>query len=58
MERSKFTESQIMFALRLNESGLKAEEVCRKMGVSEETFYNCKQKYSGLGVSELSRIAS
>lgn len=36
MKRSKFTESQIMFALELNESGLKAEEVCRKMGVSEE----------------------
>lgn len=49
MKRSKFTESQIMFALKQNESGLKAEEVCRKMGVSEATFYNWKKKYSGLG---------
>lgn len=56
MKRSKFTESQIMFALRQNESGLKAEEVCRKMGVSEATFYNWKKKYSGLGVSELRRL--
>ena len=56
MKRSKFTESQIMFALRQNESGLKTEEVCRKMGVSEATFYNWKKKYSGLGVSELRRL--
>lgn len=56
MKRSKFTESQIMFALKQNESGLKAEEVCRKMGVSEATFYNWKKKYSGLGVSEQRRL--
>jgi len=56
MKRSKFTESQIMFALKQTETGIKTEEVCRKMGISEATFYNWKKKYSGLGVSELRRL--
>jgi len=56
MKRSKFTESQIVFALRQADSGVKVEEVCRKMGVSEATFYNWKKKYGGIGVNELRRL--
>ena len=56
MKKSKFTESQIAFALKQAESGTRVEEVCRKMGVSEATFYNWKKKYGGLGVSELRRL--
>lgn len=56
MKRSKFTEEQIAFALRQAESGTTVGEVCRKMGVSEATFYNWKKKYGGLGVSELRRL--
>jgi putative transposase len=56
MKRSKFTESQIVFALRQAENGIKIEEVCRKLGVSEATFHNWKKKYSGLGVSELKKL--
>ncbi len=56
MKRSKFTESQIMFALKQTETGIKTEEVCRKMGISEATFYNWKKKYGGLGVPELRRL--
>ena len=56
MKRSKFTESQILFALKQNETGVKTEEVCRKMGISEATFYNWKKKYSGLGVSDFRRL--
>ncbi len=44
MKRSKFTESQIIFALKQAETGVKVEEVCRKMGISEATFYNWKKK--------------
>jgi predicted transcriptional regulator len=40
MKKSKFTESQILFALKQSETGVKVEEVCRKMGISEATFYN------------------
>ncbi len=56
MKRSKFTESQIIFALRQAETGVRVAEVCRKMGISEATFYNWKKKYGGLGVSELRRL--
>jgi putative transposase len=56
MKKSKFTEQQIVFALHQAEPGVKVEEVCRKMGISEATFYNWKNKYGGLGVSELRRL--
>ncbi|RXG12193.1 putative transposase [Leeuwenhoekiella aestuarii] len=56
MKRSKFTESQIVFAIKQVETGTRLFEVCRKMGISEATFYNWKKKYGGLGVSELRRL--
>lgn len=56
MKQSKFTEQQIVFALHQAETGVKVSEVCRKMGISEATFYNWKKKYGGLGVSELRRL--
>jgi putative transposase len=52
MKRSKFTESQIVFALQQAETGVAVAEVCRKLGVSEATFYNWKKKYGGLGPAE------
>jgi putative transposase len=56
MKKSKFTEQQIAFALKQAESGISVEEVCRKIGISDATFYNWKKKYGGLGVSELRRL--
>jgi putative transposase len=56
MKKSKFTEQQIVFALHQAETGVKVEEVCRKIGISEATFYNWKKKFGGLGVSELRRL--
>ena len=56
MKRSKFTEEQIAFALKQNELGTSVEEVCRKMGISEATFYVWKKKYGGVGPSELRRL--
>ena len=56
MKKSKFTEEQIAFALRQAESGTRVAEVCRKMGISEQTFYRWKKKYGGLGVTELRRL--
>ena len=56
MKRSKFTEEQIAFALKQSELGLSVEEVCRKMGISDATFYNWRKKYAGLGPSELRRL--
>ncbi len=56
MRKSKFTESQIMAALKHAESGMGVNDVCRQLGVSSATFYKWKAKYSGLEASELSRL--
>jgi putative transposase len=56
MKKTKFTEQQIAFALKQADTGTRVDEVCRKMGFSEATFYNWKKKYGGLGVSELRRL--
>ena len=56
MKKSKSTEEQIAFALKQAESGTRVEEVCRKMGISQATFYAWRKKFGGLGVSELRRL--
>lgn len=56
MRKSQYTDRQIAFALRQAEGGTSVPEVCRKMGVSEPTFYRWKQKYGGLMPSEVQRL--
>jgi putative transposase len=56
MKKSKFTEAQIAFALKQAESGTTVEEICRKMGISQATFYAWRKKFGGLGVAELRRL--
>ena len=56
MKKSKFTEEQIAFALKQAELGTSVEEVCRKMGIADATFYNWRRRYGGLGPSELRRL--
>jgi len=56
MGKVNFTEEQIVAALRRVEGGTPATEVCRKLGVSENTFYRWKRKYAGIGVVELRRL--
>ena len=56
MPRKGHSEEQIVFALRQVENGAKVPEVCRKLGVSEQTFYRWRQNYGGLGVSELREL--
>lgn len=56
MKRSKYTEEQIAFALKQAELGTAVPEVCRKMSVSEATFYNWEKKFGGLGPTELRRL--
>ena len=56
MPKKIFTEEQIAHALRQAEAGTPAIEVCRKMGVTEQTFYRWKRKFAGMGVAELRRL--
>ena len=56
MKQKRFTEQQIAFALRQAEQGTAVEEITRKLGVSDATFYRWKKKFSGMGVAELRRL--
>ena len=56
MKKSRFTEQQIAYALRQAESGIPVEEITRKMGITQATFYRWKKKFAGMGVAELRRL--
>ena len=56
MKRSRFSEEQIVYAIRQAESGTPVGDVCRQLGVSDATFYFWKRKYAHPGVSELRRL--
>ncbi len=56
MKKSQYSAEQIAFALRQAESGTPVPEVCRKMEISEQTFYRWKKKYMGMGVAEVRRL--
>jgi putative transposase len=56
MKRSRFTEEQVIDALREHEAGLKTPEVCRKHGISEPTFYAWKAKFGGMGIPDARRL--
>src|SRR5712692_9461184 len=56
MKRSKFSEEQIMYAIRQAEAGTSIGDLCRQFGVSDAAFYAWKKKYAHLGVSELRRL--
>jgi putative transposase len=56
MRKSKFTPEQILQALRQAESGTTVVDICRKLGVTETTFYRWKKQYAGLDVSELREL--
>jgi putative transposase len=56
MKKSRFSDQQIAFVLRQAEEGTTVEEVCRKVGISEATYYNWRKKYGGLMPSEMKRL--
>lgn len=56
MKRSKFSDQQIAFLLRQAEEGASVEEVCRKAGISIQTYYRWRKKYGGLMPSEMKRL--
>ena len=56
MKKSRYTEEQIAFALKQAEVGTPVNEVCRKLGVSEPTFYRWKSKFGGMLPSDMKRL--
>ena len=56
MKRKRYSEEQIAFALRQADGGTAVEEICRKLGVSEATFYRWKKQFAGMGTVEIRRL--
>lgn len=56
MKKSKFSESQIIKAIKENEKGRKADDIARELGINVGTFYNWRKKYAGMEVSHLKRL--
>ena len=56
MRKTRFTESQIVNALKEYEAGKKAEDICRELGINRNTFYNWKKKYGGMETQDLKRL--
>ena len=56
MKKSRYTEEQIAFALQQAEHGTPVSEVCRKLGVTEQSFYRWKKKYGGMLPSDMKKL--
>lgn len=56
MKKSRYTEEQIAFALKQAELGTPVPEVCRKLGISDATFYTWRKRFGGLSLSELKHL--
>lgn len=56
MKRKRFTTDQITAALKEHAAGVPAAEICRKLGIADNTFYRWKSKYGGMEASEARRL--
>ena len=54
--KKRYTEEQIIKAIKQNEAGAKVDDICRDLGISSATFYNWRSKFSGLEVNEAKRL--
>lgn len=56
MKKGRFTEHQIVSAIKKQEAGISVKDICRELGISEPTFYNWKAKYGGMETSDVAKI--
>ncbi len=56
MKKSRYSAEQVAFALRQAESGTPVPDVCRKIGIAEQTFYRWKKRFAGMGIAEVRRL--
>ncbi len=56
MKNQKFSEAQIVKALKEHEAGRNAEDISRELGINKATFYNWRKRYSGMETQELKRL--
>lgn len=54
--KKRFTETQIIGAIKKQEAGIAVKEICRELGISDATFYNWKAKYGGMEASDVSKL--
>jgi putative transposase len=54
--KKRFTEAQIIAAIKKQEAGMAVKEVCRELGISDATFYNWKAKYGGMQASDVVKL--
>ena len=58
MRKSRFSDEHILQALRQSDSGTAVVDICRKLGISEQTFYRWRRQYAGLEASEVRELKS
>lgn len=56
MKKGRFTEQQIVSALKKQEAGIAVKDISRELGISEATFYNWKAKYGGMEASDVAKM--
>jgi putative transposase len=54
--KKRYTDEQIIKAIKKHEAGAKVEDICRDLGISNGTFYNWRSKFSGMEVNEAKRL--
>ena len=56
MRKSKFSETQIVSALKEYATGKSVADICRELGINKQTFYNWNKKYGGMETQDLQRL--